>query len=156
MRGTIAGGLLLALVASGCAAAAAPCGGTLPTTEVTLVDAARREHRLTVEVADTDDERARGLAGRRDLPPACGMLFEYPEPVRNPFWMRGMAFPLDIAFVDASGTIIEVVSLPPCGDGACPATVPRQAYTRALEVNAGVLERLKIGAGDRLVVPRQR
>lgn len=126
-----------------------PCAPVLPTATVTLAGE-RTEATVTVEVAESPADRARGLAGRPSLGEGCGMLFRYAEPVRNPFWMRDVAFPLDIAFADGDGRIVEVTTLQPCGVDDCPRHVPAAPYRFALEVGAGTLDELGIGIGDRL------
>ena len=145
--------LVMVLAGGACAGGPAPCAAVLPTTTITLVaaDGTGSDHRLTVELAETDADRARGLSGRASLGDRCGMLFRYPEPVRNGFWMRDMGFPLDIAFADAGGTIVDVVTLQPC-EAACPRYEPATAYTVVLEVGAGALDAMGIGVGDRLIV----
>lgn len=150
--------LLVGLVAiAGCtpdvlptASGSPSCAPRLPTTTVTLDGAT--ETTLTAEIADAADDRERGLAGRATLPSGCAMLFRYPTPVRNAFWMRGMAFPIDIAFADGDGRIVEIVTLDRCTADPCPTHVPVAPYRFALEVGAGTLAALGIGVGDRLVV----
>lgn len=127
------------------------CPAELPTARVTLVSG-DTEVRFSVEVAESRADRARGLSGRASLGEGCGMLFRYAELVRNPFWMRGMAFPLDIAFANAQGRIVEVTTLQPCDVDPCPRHVPTVPYRFALEVGAGTLEDIGVEVGDRLVV----
>ena len=50
---------------------AAGCGSTSETTDVVLVGGAHSTT-LAVEVADTAEERARGLSDRDDVPPTSG------------------------------------------------------------------------------------
>jgi L-rhamnose isomerase len=49
-------------------------------------------------VAATPEARERGLSGR-DASPEGGMVFVFPEPRTVAFWMRDVAFDLDIAFM---------------------------------------------------------
>jgi len=106
--------------------------------------------RLQVEIADEAEERNRGLMGRDYLPPNEGMLFLYAGAVRNGFWMRNTLIPLDIAFLDDDGRILEIQHMEPCPPAAseCPTTQPAEAYRAALEVNAGTFEALGIRQGD--------
>jgi uncharacterized membrane protein (UPF0127 family) len=59
------------------------------------------ERRFLVELADTSALRERGLGFRDTLPSGRGMLFLFPDvnPDRYAFWMKGMRFPLDIAWI---------------------------------------------------------
>lgn len=111
--------------------------------------------RFDVEVADDDPERNRGLMERTVLAADAGMLFLYDRPVFNGFWMYRTLLPLDIAFIDEQGHILEIQHMQPClGEASsCPATQPREAYLAALEVNAGTFDRLGIRVGDCVTWP---
>ena len=65
-------------------------------------------HRFNVEIADTDETRARGLMFREVLPRSSGMLFVYDRPVRAAFWMENTLIFLDMIFVDAKGEVTSV------------------------------------------------
>jgi uncharacterized membrane protein (UPF0127 family) len=109
--------------------------------------------RLTVEVARRAGERAQGLMGRERLADDAGMLFLYDrtQPSRNGFWMYRTLIPLDIAFIDEAGRIVDIRRLEPCTSDLareCPVTRPASAYRAALEVNAGDLEAHGIALGD--------
>lgn len=110
-------------------------------------------HRLTVELARTIAERGRGLMERDILAEDAGMLFLYDrlQPSRNGFWMYRTRIPLDIAFIDATGRILEIHRMSPCraeAAGDCPVTRPEAPYRAALEVNAGYFASRGIGPGD--------
>ncbi len=64
--------------------------------------------RFTVEVADTPQERSLGLMHRETLPRSAGMLFVYERPQPVSFWMRNTLIPLDMIFMDATGTVRHV------------------------------------------------
>ncbi|MDS0927889.1 DUF192 domain-containing protein [Rhodobacter capsulatus] len=72
---------------------------------VLCIAGAKGPVRLSVEIADTEAERERGLMGRRDLPPGTGMIFIYPTPRRVAFWMHDTPLPLDMLFIEAGGRI---------------------------------------------------
>lgn len=52
------------------------------------------------EIADSDDERSLGLAGRDDLGESEGLLFLYEDDeTATSFWMKDVPFPIDIVWV---------------------------------------------------------
>lgn len=101
-----------------------------------------------LEVAATPEARARGLAGRDEVPPGTGMLFVFPRPAPEPFWMRGCLVPLDIAWLDGDGRVLHLEErLPPCVEDPCPTWAPREAASFVVEVGAGEARRLGIVPG---------
>jgi uncharacterized membrane protein (UPF0127 family) len=104
---------------------------------------------VVVEVARTDEERARGLSGREALPPDHGMLFVYQVPTRPTIWMQGMRFPLDILWIKG-GRVVDFVlgANPPSRGEPPPIFVPRQEAEYVLEVPAGFVERLGVKRND--------
>jgi uncharacterized protein len=110
--------------------------------EVTLVnqDGSVVCNRCTV--ADTMFTRMRGLLGRKELPRGDGMLIR-PAPSVMTFFMR---FPIDVIFLDRSGTVLKVVeNLKPWHTSGC-----RRAHS-TLELAAGEARTRAITVGDRLV-----
>lgn len=67
---------------------------------------------VTVEVADTPDERYTGLSEHESLGDDEGMLFVYPDEGEHTYVMRSMDFPIDIVYVDATGRITEIHHAP--------------------------------------------
>jgi len=68
--------------------------------------------KFTAEVADTPELRRKGLSRRAALADNHGMLFD----TAGSFWMRGVKFPLDIAFLGKQGEILEIQHMPVIGD----------------------------------------
>jgi uncharacterized membrane protein (UPF0127 family) len=66
--------------------------------------------------------------------------------------MKGTLIPLDVAFYDARGKILRILTMTPCRAEPCRVYEPGLAYRAALEVNAGSFRRWKVKAGDRITV----
>jgi uncharacterized membrane protein (UPF0127 family) len=120
---------------------------SLPVSPLTI-ESGETLHSFTVEVADTDSERAIGLMHRNHLAPDRGMLFDYKYPQRPRFWMRNTFIPLDMIFIDASGKIVHIAeSVPPHSESTVGARRQSQAV---LEVAAGTAKRLGLSVGDQV------
>jgi hypothetical protein len=102
--------------------------------------------RFSVEVADSDAERALGLMHRDSLPRSAGMLFVYPEPGAASFWMKNTLIPLDMIFADATGTVTRVHAMAKPGDTT---SIPGgDGVKLVLEINGGLAARLGIAPGS--------
>lgn len=94
---------------------------------------------------------ARRAGGRRDsLGPGCGMLFRFEAPEPHGFWMKNTHMPLDILFVDAGGTVLNVA------EQAEPLRLKMHCsagpVTEVLEVPGGWSAAHGVGAGAQLSV----
>lgn len=117
-----------------------------------LITTAGEEVELSVEVADDEAERARGLMLRTSLPDNAGMVFLYPEPTEGSFWMKNTLIPLSIAFFDDEGTILRILDMEPCEADPCEIYDPGVAYASALEVNQGAFASWGVEEGDLLTL----
>lgn len=61
-----------------------------------------------VKIAQTEEERRKGLQGIKHLPENEGMWFVFDEPQTVQFWMKDTEIPLDIIFIDDEETVISV------------------------------------------------
>lgn len=63
---------------------------------------------LQAEVADTDELRQRGLAGRTELEQRQAMLFVAGQGQELKIWMKGMQMPIDIVWLDAKKKVVHI------------------------------------------------
>ncbi len=106
-------------------------------------------HRYSVEVAATDEERARGLMFRDQLATDHGMLFIHDAEEPQSYWMKNTRIPLDILYFDNARKLVsQQRDVPPCTLGdACP-PYPSGAPARyVLELNAGEAARIGLSEG---------
>jgi hypothetical protein len=105
---------------------------------------------FTVEIANTPEERQRGLMHRNTLAPNEGMLFVFPDDAPRAFWMKDTPLPLSIAYIDRRGTILEIYDMEPF---SLETVRSRFAVRYALEVRQGRFTELGIVPGDRVEIP---
>lgn len=68
---------------------------------------------VRAEVADTREERERGLMNRTSLREDEGMLFVFQDEAVRSFWMRNTYVPLDIAFLDSALEVVDIQQMEP-------------------------------------------
>ncbi|MFW5644036.1 MAG: DUF192 domain-containing protein [Alkalispirochaeta sp.] len=129
-------GLLLVLL-FGCTAATEEPAAT--------VDLPVGNHTFTVEIADDEEERARGLMFRDSLPEDGGMLFVFPSAEPRSFWMKNTRIPLSIAYINSRGEILEIYPMEPLSTDPVPSRYPAQY---ALEVRQGRFGEVGVTIGD--------
>ena len=105
-----------------------------------------REATLNVEVADSPAKRALGLQFRRDLGENQGMLFLFPGPSVQTFWMKNTPLSLDIIFIGSDRKIVGIVDeAVPFSTATLSVAAPSQFV---LEIRGGLSRRLGIAVGD--------
>lgn len=140
-----AAALLLALLAAG--PALAECREDLARLKFPTGEA-----RFSVEIADDEAERAQGLMGRKDLSGGAGMLFIYDSARPVSFWMRNTPLPLDMIFIDETGTVVRVhENAVPFDETPIPSGQP---VLMVLEIRGGLARRIGISEGAQLIHPR--
>ncbi|MGH8049847.1 MAG: DUF192 domain-containing protein [Arenimonas sp.] len=113
-----------------------------------------RGQRFIVEVADTNEERARGLMFRDSLEKDTGMLFIHANEEPQAYWMKNTHIPLDILYFNKDRKLVSAQErVPPCSAGdRCPPYASEGAALYVLELNAGSVELFKIKPGDEMKV----
>lgn len=108
--------------------------------------------RYSVEVADDDAERARGLMFRDQLGAGSGMLFVHDREEPQAYWMKNTRIALDILYFDDQGILVsQQRDVPPCSAGnRCPSYPSKLPARYVLELNAGTAAKLNLETGDRI------
>jgi uncharacterized membrane protein (UPF0127 family) len=108
-------------------------------------------HAFTVEIADNDAARAKGLMYRKTLPEGTGMLFDFGREQDVAFWMENTYISLDMIFIRGDGRILRIAeNTEPLSTRIIPSGGPVLAV---LEVIAGTTRKFGIAAGDRVAFP---
>lgn len=89
---------------------------------------------VVAEIAASADERSEGLMYREEVPDGTGMLFVFQDNQIRSFWMANTYVALDIAYMDSSYTIVDIVQMEALDTSSYPSTRPAQF---ALEVRQG-------------------
>ncbi len=104
---------------------------------------------FTVEIADTEDLRARGLMFRQRLPEENGMLFDFGQPRQVTMWMKNTYISLDMLFIRADGTIAYIA------ENTTPKSLDtigvQEPVLAVLELAGGTAKKKGIRAGDVVV-----
>lgn len=109
-----------------------------------------QQHRYTVEIAQDDAERQKGLMGRTQLAKGKGMLFVFPSEQQLSFWMKNTLIPLDILYFTRTGEFVSGVTMTPCTADPC-ATYPSSGPAMfALEIPAGDMRAFGVADGWRI------
>jgi uncharacterized membrane protein (UPF0127 family) len=104
-------------------------------------------YQIDTQVALTPQQREVGLMFRKEMPQQEGMLFVFEQPGTQCFWMKNTILPLTAAFVDDSGTIVNLADMKPqTTDSHCSSKPVRYV----LEMNVGWFAKKGIKAGQKL------
>ncbi len=107
---------------------------------------------IDIEIAESEQDRATGLMGRRGLPPNSGMFFIMDDVDTTGFWMKNTPLPLDIMFVGADSQIINIVKrTTPFSEEVIRPTAPKKYV---VEVRGGYTDRAGITDSMRITWSR--
>lgn len=103
-------------------------------------------HLIKAEVAATDAQREQGLMFREKMPLDAGMVFVFDAPATQCMWMKNTLLPLSVAFIDASGKIVNIEDMQAQTlDSHCSTKAVPVSY--ALEMNLGWFKQKNIKPG---------
>lgn len=105
---------------------------------------------VVAEVAATVEARQQGLMYREEVPDGTGMLFVFQDNQPRAFWMANTYVPLDIAYMDPSYRVVDIVQMEPLVTETYPSAAPAMF---ALEVRQGWFgeEGIDVGAQAEIV-----
>lgn len=111
---------------------------------------------VTAEVAATADERAEGLMYRDEVPDGTGMLFVFEDNQPRSFWMANTYVALDIAYMDPSYRIVDIVPMEPLITDSYPSSAPamfglevRQGWFAEQAITEGAVAEIVFGVQGR-------
>jgi uncharacterized membrane protein (UPF0127 family) len=100
---------------------------------------------MRLEIADTEPLRETGLMNRMSLDPDSGMVFVWPSPVLESFWMENTYIPLSIAFLGTDGKVQQILDMDPL---TTVLHTPAAPYQYSIEANVGYFKSAGIVPGD--------
>ena len=115
--------------------------------ELPVVQLKAGMHLIRAEVAADFSTRGRGLMFRKSLAPNGGMLFIFDDAALHCMWMKNTFIALSVAFLDATGEIINIADMQPHSEQSHCATRPA---LYALEMDRGWFAQRGIKPGARL------
>lgn len=130
-----------------------------PLDKLGTVDLSIKGQAFTLWVADSADEKEHGLMfvtreQMADLQGGTrrGMIFVFGSERQRSFWMKNTVIALDIAYLDAKGTVLSMHTMVALDDrhGQYPSNGPAMF---AIEVNAAVYAEIGLRVGDRIDIP---
>jgi uncharacterized membrane protein (UPF0127 family) len=130
-----------------CTAASVKAQDRLETLELHILRRDGSAVPVAAEIARTEDQRTRGLMGRKSLADGEGMLFVFEQDRILSFWMKDTLIPLSIAFIAYDGRILEIYDMQVRDLKSVQST---RSARYALEVPQGWFTRGNITPGDTL------
>ena len=104
---------------------------------------------FVVEVAKTIEERKIGLMYRKKLLNNEGMLFIFPYEKIIQLWMKNTYIPLDVIFISENKVIVDIKKNMEKLSETIVKSKVKSRY--ALEFNAGLINKLDIEIGDKVL-----
>jgi uncharacterized membrane protein (UPF0127 family) len=102
--------------------------------------------KIDLEIASTDEERARGLMFRPEMEENQGMIFLFYKDEIQSFYMRNTIISLDIIYVNSNKEIVDIYkNTNVLDDTSLPSKAPAMYV---VEINGGLCDKYQIKEGD--------
>ncbi len=115
-----------------------------------------KDQTVKLEIADSQEEREKGLSNRKSLPEDTGLLFVFDKADKYPFWMKDMQFPIDIIFLNNNKIVSIYHDVKPYIGNQSEQVEnlilysPEAPANRVLELNAGQAKKFDLKKGDEI------
>ena len=116
-----------------------------------------KDQNFKIELAQSLSQKSLGLGNRQSLCSNCGMLFLYKGEGPLPFWMKNTLIPLDLIWLDKSGTIVDIKTAHPepnTPDHQLKIYQNQKPAQYVLELNANKAKQLDLKIGDTMPLPQ--
>ncbi|AQZ52402.1 DUF192 domain-containing protein [Martelella mediterranea] len=123
---------------------------TFETSRLTL-HTATGDHEIVVELAETEQQRQRGLMYRTELAPDHGMIFDLGQPRTASMWMANTLIPLDMVFIRTDGSVAGYYEQAEPGSKRVIAS--REPVKYVLELAGGQAQAYGLKPGDTVTGP---
>jgi len=107
---------------------------------------------VVAEVASTAEERSEGLMYREQVPDGTGMLFVFRDNAVRSFWMANTYVALDIAYMDPSFRVVDIIAMEPLVTESYPSAAPamyglevRQGWFAEQDIRVGTQSQIVFG-----------
>ena len=121
------------------------------TAVVSIYNAVDEKAKFVCDVAQTIQDKIRGLQGYKKLASSTGMIFPYAHPQNVLYHMGTVSFPIDIIFVGSDNKIKRAYKNIQPGTIA---TFGCSEVSNVIEVSGGLCDYLGIGTGDKIKVEK--
>ncbi|MBI3631365.1 MAG: DUF192 domain-containing protein [Candidatus Staskawiczbacteria bacterium] len=110
-----------------------------------------QEYCFDVKLAQNGIEKTKGLMFQKYLEQNKGMLFFFDKESIYPFWMKNTYIPLDIIWMNKNYKVVFISeNNQPCKWHNCPLIEPPTDAKYVLEVNSGIVQKIRLKLADEL------
>lgn len=112
------------------------------------------KHKFKCWIMDTDPKRAEGMMflANIDVAKDQGMIFVFKKAEVQSFWMKNTYIQLDIAYIDADGTIVKTYTMQPLDTFTNYGSIKPAKFV--LEVKGGTFKKQGIEVGQKVEIPK--